>query len=117
MLQPPRLMVLTEPDQDFRATFELTAPSLTLGREPDNTICLPLSIVSRHHATIQRLSSTPPGPYYKIVDRKSVNHLYFKGQEVPEKILENGDVIEIGVRGYGQYIVRLTYHAPVFGPE
>ncbi len=117
MLQPARLMVLTEPDQGFRATFELTALTLTLGREPDNAICLPLSIVSRHHATLQRLTSTPPGPYYKIVDRKSVNHLYFKGQEVPEKVLENGDIIEIGVRGYGQYIVHLTYHAPVFGPE
>jgi serine/threonine-protein kinase len=117
MLKPAHLTVTTEPDQGFRATFELTGDTLTLGREPDNNLCLPLAIVSRHHAFLYRVGNSPQGSQYKIVDRKSVNHLYFKNREVPEKILENGDIIEIGVRGYGQYIVQLTYQAPVFGYE
>lgn len=111
---PARLSVTTEPDQGFRASFELTGDNLSLGREPDNNLCVPLAIISRHHALLQRLNTGPQGPHYKIVDRKSVNHLYFKGREIAEKVLENGDLLEIGVRGYGQYIVQITYHAPVY---
>ncbi len=115
MLQPARLSVSTEPDQGYQAVFELYGDNLTLGREADNKLHLPLPIVSRHHAVLQKLSDNPQGPHYKIVDLKSINHLYFRQQEVPEKILQDGDIIEIGMRGFGQFIVILTYHAPVFG--
>ncbi|GIV97501.1 MAG: hypothetical protein KatS3mg057_2158 [Herpetosiphonaceae bacterium] len=116
-LRPPRLIVTTEPDQGVRLTFELTDEHMTLGREADNALCVPFSIVSRRHAALQRIASGSRGPQYKIVDLKSVNHLYFQGREIMERVLEDGDVIEIGVRGFGPYIVRLMYQAPVPGVE
>ena len=105
----------TEPDKGFRATFELTGETLTLGRATDNTLCLPLSIISRHHAVLHRQSSEPQELAYKIVQQQSINPLRFNGETVAEKVLENGDIIEIGKRGYAEYIVKLTYQAPEYG--
>jgi len=117
MLKPGRLLVTTEPDEIFRATFDLMGEMLTLGRATDNSICLPLSIISRHHAVFSRIHSASEKPSYKITQRKSINSLLFKGKEVQEKVLENGDTIEIGKRGYADYIVKLTYQAPEYGFE
>ena len=115
LLKSPRLLVTTEPDKGFRATFELTGETLTLGRATDNTLCLPLSIISRHHAVLHRQSSEPQELAYKIVQQQSINPLRFNGETVAEKVLENGDIIEIGKRGYAEYIVKLTYQAPEYG--
>ena len=115
MLKPPRLVVTTAPDQIFHATFDLTGETLTLGRATDNNLCLPLSIISRYHAVFSRLNSESQEPTYKIIQRKSINSLLFKGREVQEKVLEHGDTIEIGKRGYAEYIVKLTYQAPEYG--
>jgi len=78
---------------------------------------LSLSIISRHHAVFSRVNSASGEPSYKIIQRKSINSLLFKGKEVQEKVLENGDTIEIGKRGYADYIVKLTYEAAEFGFE
>jgi serine/threonine protein kinase len=115
MLKPPRLIVTTAPDQIFHATFDLTGETLTLGRASDNNVCLPLSIISRYHAVFSRLKSESQEPTYKIIQCKSINSLLFKGREVQEKVLEHGDTIEIGRRGYAEYIVKLTYQAPEYG--
>ena len=117
MLRPARLIVTTEPDKVFQAAFELTGQMVTLGRATDNNISLPLSIISRYHAVFSRIKSTSQEPTYKIIQRKSINPLLFKGKEVQEKELENGDTIEIGKRGYADYIVKLTYQAPEYGLE
>ncbi len=117
MLKPGRLLVTTEPDKIFRATFDLMGEMLTLGRATDNSICLPLSIISRHHAVFTRIHSASGKPSYKITQRKSINSLLFKGKEVQEKVLENGDTIEIGKLGFADYIVKLTYQAPEYGFE
>jgi serine/threonine protein kinase len=115
VLKPARLIITTEPDKGFRAVFDLTSETLTLGRAPDNTLCLPLSIVSRRHAVFNRLHNEFREPSYKIVPCKSVNPLYFQGQIVAEKVLEDGDMFEIGRRGYAAYIVKLLYQAPEYG--
>jgi len=115
LLKPPRLLVTTEPDKGFQATFDLAGETLTLGRATDNNLCVPLPIISRYHAVFTRLNSETQEPSYKIAQRKSINSLWFKGKEVPEKVLENGDTIEIGQRGYAEYIVRLTYQGPEYG--
>jgi serine/threonine protein kinase len=117
MLKPPRLVVTTEPDKVFQATFDLTGETITLGRAADNNLCVPLSIISRHHAVFKRLNSKLQEPLYKIIQHKSINSLRFKGKEVPEKVLENGDTIEIGERGYAEYIVELTYQAAEYSVE
>jgi pSer/pThr/pTyr-binding forkhead associated (FHA) protein len=114
-LKSPRLIVTTEPDQGFRATFDLKGETITLGRARDNDLFLPLLIISRHHAVLNRLNSESQEPSYKIVQRKSVNSLFFKGKKISEKVLEHGDTIEIGVRGFADYVVKLTYLAADHG--
>ena len=116
-LKPARLIVTTEPEKIFRTTFDLVGETLTLGRATDNDIYLSLSIISRHHAVFSRVNSASGEPSYKIIQRKSINSLLFKGKEIQEKVLENGDTIEIGKRGYADYIVKLTYQAAEYGFE
>jgi serine/threonine protein kinase len=115
-LKPPRLLVTTEPDKGFQATFDLTGETITLGRAKDNDLYLPLLIISRHHAVLQRLHGDLKEPSYKIVQLKTVNPLVFKGKRVAEKVLEHGDTIEIGVRGHAEYIVKLRYQAAAYEP-
>jgi pSer/pThr/pTyr-binding forkhead associated (FHA) protein len=114
MVRPPRLNVRTEPDQHLNLSFELNGETLKLGRELDNQLQVPLSTVSRHHATLYRSGPVAPGMTYKIVDNNSRNQLIYRGQIVSERVLEDGDVIEIGKKGYGDYVVFLTYIGPVF---
>jgi hypothetical protein len=114
MVRPPRLNVRTEPDQHLNLSFELNGEALKLGRELDNQLQVPLSTVSRHHATLFRVGPVAPGMTYKIVDNNSRNQLIWRGQIVNERVLEDGDVIEIGKKGYGEYVVFLTYIGPVF---
>ena len=114
LLKPPRLLVTTEPDKGFRATFELRGETLTLGRAKDNDLYLPLAIISRYHAVFTQINSESQEPQfikYKVVQRKSINPLCFKGKEVTEKVLEHGDTFEVGQRGFAEYVVKLTYLA------
>jgi pSer/pThr/pTyr-binding forkhead associated (FHA) protein len=115
LLKPPRLTVTTEPDKGFHAEFDLVDDSLTFGRAKDNALHIPLAIISRHHAVITRLDSKTQLPSYKIVQCNSINSLRYQGQRIAEKILEDGDIIEIGDRNFAEYIVKLTYHAPESG--
>ncbi len=114
MVRPPRLNVRTEPDQHLNLSFELKGDTLKLGRELDNQLQVPLSTVSRHHATLFQVGPVAPGVKYKIVDNNSRNQLIYRGQIVHERVLEDGDIIEIGKKGYGEYVVFLTYIGPVF---
>jgi len=95
--------------------FDLVGETLSLGRAKDNDLCLPLQIISRHHAVLQRLNTDPEEPSYKIVRGQSINPFFFKGKKVEEKVLEDGDIIEIGERGYSEYIVKLTFQAAQYG--
>ncbi len=115
LLKPPRLLVTTEPDKGFQAIFDLTGETLTLGRAKDNNICLPLATISRYHAVLNRINNEPRVPSYKIVQRQTINPLRFNSKVVPEKVLKHGDTIEIGTRGYADYIVKLTYLGPEYG--
>jgi len=115
LLKPPRLSVTTEPDKGFHAVFDLVGDSLTFGRAKDNTLYVPLAIISRYHAVITRLDNQTQAPSYKIVQCKPINPLRFQGQKIAEKVLEDGDIIEIGDRNFAEYIVKLTYHAAESG--
>jgi serine/threonine protein kinase len=110
--QPARLTVVTQPDQGIQKSFDLNLPQLKLGRNPENELYLPLAIISRYHATLLCLETTGG---YRIVDNKSLNGLIYRGQFIREKTLEDGDVIEIGRLGVSEYIVKLTYNAPILG--
>ncbi|HYT27493.1 MAG TPA: FHA domain-containing serine/threonine-protein kinase [Ktedonobacteraceae bacterium] len=113
LLKPARLIVTTEPDQGFEKIFDLVGETVTMGRARDNQLWIPLEIISRYHAVCNLLD--PQKQTYKISQLKSPNPLRYNGKEVQEKVLEHGDIFEIGKRGYAQYIVKLQYQAPEYG--
>jgi len=65
---------------------------LTLGRSPDNDVVLGDSVVSRHHAILERI-----GTGWFIRDLNSSNGTDVNGDRViGERVLRNGDEILIG---------------------
>lgn len=115
MLKPPQLGVYTRPDRGLNLTFDLTGEIMSLGRHSDNDLHLNLDIVSRYHAKLYRISETNRDVRYRLVDNNSSNHLRYKGQIIAERILEDGDVIEIGKLEVGAYVVYLSYSGPIWG--
>ncbi len=67
---------------------------ITIGRERDNTICLDDTLVSRHHALVQKI-----GNNYFVKDLTSTNGTFVNGMQVPRgkyARLAQGDVLRIG---------------------
>ena len=62
-----------------------------IGRESDSDIFLDDITISRKHAQIEKIDT-----YYKITDLGSLNGIYVNDKLAEEKILENGDKIQIG---------------------
>jgi serine/threonine protein kinase len=114
LLKPARLQIYTQPRQGFEASFNLQDAQLKLGRETNMELQVPLATVSRHHANFYRVSNGVTHTY-RIVDNKSRNGLSYEGKFIKERVLQNGDVIQIGQPGYCDYVIFLVYSAPVFG--
>ncbi len=84
-------------------------PTVTLGREADNTLSIPEAAVSRHHARFERRSD---GKIW-VVDKPSMNGTFINGRRVSEHPLAEHDVVRIGdtlfryvahgIYGYGAY--------------
>lgn len=111
LVKPARLVISTEPESGYNATFELTENQITLGRAGDNTIAIPLSIISRHHATLQATTHEEQEVHHTITLLNTANKLYYQGKELHKKQLVDGDTLEIGQRNFLQYIVKLVYFA------
>ncbi|MCL5772468.1 MAG: FHA domain-containing protein [Actinobacteria bacterium] len=62
-----------------------------IGRDANSDIFLDDITISRKHAQIEKTDNN-----YKIIDMGSLNGVYINGKLVEEKILENGDKIQIG---------------------
>ena len=72
--------------------FEITSPSMVIGREADNPIALANdATVSRRHATISQANGG-----YSIRDEGSSNGTFVNGARVTEQKLSPGDEIQIG---------------------
>ena len=69
----------------------LGAPTLTLGRAPDNSVVLDHPQVSGHHARMEQVQGG-----YRILDLGSTNHVYVNAQRVTNQVLKLGDEIRIG---------------------
>jgi FHA domain/GAF domain len=85
----PRLLI--EDAQGRKSVFELDMKEVVMGRAADAGLVLEDGRASRRHACITRHSGVSA-----ICDLNSGNGLYVNGQRVSEKVLANGDVIQIG---------------------
>ncbi len=87
---PLARMVLAKEDGSTEE-FRLGAQTL-IGRSPEAQIRVSAAAVSRKHAQVVL---TPEG--YKLVDLGSENGSYVNGTRVQEKVLQNGDRVQIGM--------------------
>lgn len=84
----PRLVCDVEGNKSSR---EITTPSFTIGREPDNDLQFNHPTVSRHHAKI-----TYDGYGFYITDLGSSNHVVVNGTPQMKTVLRSGDSIQLG---------------------
>ena len=71
--------------------FLINKDDFNIGRELNSDIFLEDITVSRKHAKIEKINNA-----FKITDQGSLNGIYINGKLLDEKILENGDRIQIG---------------------
>ena len=91
ILRKPRLETLE--GEDVGQSFVLGALPVTIGRSSDNTIHLLEEAVSRHHAELI------PGPDgFLLRDLGSENGTFVNGKRKKEHFLQDGDVVQIGLR-------------------
>lgn len=103
---PPQLEVTIagQPPQ----AYTLTKERLNIGRAEDNDIVIPVPIVSRHHAFIERID----GRYQFAMLPGATNPLYFEGRPLQApRVLHNQDTLRIGGHDPGM-MVSLTYNSP-----
>ena len=83
------LFVIRGVDQGSR--FELSEPTIRVGRDPSNTIQLHDTEVSRQHAEIRRVEND-----YAVSDLNSSNGTFVNGQRVRNQRLSSGDQLQLG---------------------
>lgn len=74
-----------------RPVYELGDDVFSMGRLPNNNICLTDALASRRHAEIRK-----DGDHYLVVDLGSLNGVYVNNLKISEERLAHGDVIVIG---------------------
>jgi len=72
--------------------FKLVGDEMVIGRSPDAHVFLEDDGVSRRHARIER---TEEGAL-RLVDLQSTNGTWFEGRRITDRILQDGDKIQIG---------------------
>jgi pSer/pThr/pTyr-binding forkhead associated (FHA) protein len=87
----PKLVALTE--ELAGREFPLDAPKVTVGRSPDNTICIGDVSVSSHHAELVREGDAGD---YLLRDLQSTNGTRVNGQSITEQKLAGGDTVRFG---------------------
>jgi hypothetical protein len=80
-----------EPIEHAGAPIVLNSAAYTVGRTPENDICVPSNLVSRSHA---RLLVGPSGVI--IEDAGSTNGCFVNGEQVRQHLMRDGDVLELG---------------------
>jgi len=69
----------------------LTAGTVTIGRHPDNVLCIDNPAVSGHHAKVYA-----EGDHYVLADAESFNGTYVNNQRIEKVVLNDGDQALIG---------------------
>jgi len=84
----PRLVYEIE---GLKSTYDMTKPTVTIGRDAGNDIVLNHSSVSRQHAII-----TYDGYGFYIIDTNSTNHVLVNGMVQAQTLLHSADTIQLG---------------------
>ena len=84
----PRLVYEIE---GLKSTYDMTKPTVTIGRDASNDIVLNHSSVSRQHAII-----TYDGYGFYIIDTNSTNHVIVNGMVQAQTLLHSADTIQLG---------------------
>jgi len=92
-----RLLVRTEGDTGI---VHLLRRTTTIGRTPDNDLCIDADFISRHHAVV--LVSAGGAV---IEDLNSTNGVAVNGKKIARRQLSEGDLVTIGKTGF-RYIVK-----------
>jgi pSer/pThr/pTyr-binding forkhead associated (FHA) protein len=79
-------------DNELVKTYELDDPVITIGRLPENTICISNMGISRRHSKIERDSNNN----YVLSDLNSLNGTFVNNNKVKKIALSHGDKITIG---------------------
>ncbi len=85
----PKLIVIAGTSEGL--TYPVAEAEVTIGRELDNSICLPDLSVSRRHCSIKR-----KGNEFELFDLESRNATCVNGMPVKEHLLKSGDRIRVG---------------------
>ncbi len=84
----------------------LGAPTITIGRAPDNMVVLQHPQVSGHHAQLEQVQGG-----YRIIDLGSTNHVFVNNQRITNAVpLQPGDEIRIGPYKLTYTGSQLTQH-------
>lgn len=86
---------MLEPVEHDGPTLHLHGEVLTIGRTSENDICIPSKLISRCHA---RVLVGPTGVI--IEDANSTNGCYVNGEQVRQRLLHDGDLLELGDMRY-----------------
>lgn len=84
----PRLVCELE---GHKLSYDITKPTVTIGREPDNDLRFDHKSLSRHHAKI-----TYDGYGFYITDLNSTNHVIVNGVAQTKTVLRSADNIQLG---------------------
>lgn len=86
ILRPARLV-----QEDDGRVLPVQMPTTTIGRAPSNDVAIPDGTISRHHAKIELTENG-----FTLFDLGSENGVFVNGERVTERLLANGDQIEVG---------------------
>lgn len=83
--------LVAQGEDGLLAEYPLSLEVTSIGRSPDNDIRVAKSAVSRKHA---KVVFGPDG--YTVIDLGSENGTFVNGERITERLLKNGDVLQIG---------------------
>lgn len=117
----PNHLIIIE-DNKGRREYTLEKERYSVGRDPTCDIRLASPFVSRHHATLVRMTDDQGGYYYRIVDgngksKPSANGLLINGKKLVAHDLENQDNVVFGPQVQAIYYMLKRENVATVPPD